>query len=155
MSINSINSINNTSNYIINNYFYFGYKWNDILLNKLSSQHQLMKFNINNMLDLIDINVVYDNFKIVSLTAYNIPPNIINYNKKNYKELTLEFVNNANNFNIISRYNINIIENDKNFIITDDAYNIYNINDSICSASGYMNNKHTIQSLLINILEPI
>ena len=143
-----------TSNYIISNYFYFNYKWNDILINKLCSQNQLMKFNnTNNILDIIDINVSYDNFKIVNLTVYIIPPNVINCNKKNYKALALEFVNNPNNFNTISRYNINIIENDKNFIITDDKYNIYNINDSICSSNGYLNTKHNIQLLLINILD--
>ena len=109
----------------------------------------------NNIIELIDIHVSYDNFKIVNLLVYIIPPSVINYNKKNYETVVLKFINDTNNFNMISRYNINIIENDKNFIITDDAYNIYNINDSICSVDGYLYNKHTIQSLLINILEPI
>ena len=148
----------NTIDNIINNYFIFGCKWNDSLNDKIAPCKKFINITQNNsnvydILDLIEINIAFIHFKIISLTVYFIPTNVINYNNLDYKTCALQYVNNIENRTKISKYDIKIIEDDKSFIITDTQYNMYNVNDIITSMPNYLHSTSSIKSLLKNILE--
>ena len=141
-------------------YYLIGYKWNELLQNIITKANkQFMKFTKTslNILETIDVDVIYPFFKIVNLTIYILPvTDLTSYNNNSYED-NLEMVNYINdneNKKKISKLYIKIIENDKIFTITDNNYNIYKLDDYITSDGEYLYYKCTIKSLINNIILP-
>ncbi len=141
-------------------YYLIGYKWNELLQNIITKANkQFMKFTKTslNILETIDVDVIYPFFKIVNLTIYILPvTDLTSYNNNSYED-NLEMVNYINdneNKKKISKLYIKIIENDKIFTITDNNYNIYKLDDYITSDEEYLYYKCTIKSLINNIILP-
>jgi hypothetical protein len=145
---------------MMKDYYLIGYKWNELLQNIITKANkQFMKFTKTslNILETIDVDVIYPFFKIVNLTIYILPvTDLTSYNNNSYED-NLEMVNYINdneNKKKISKLYIKIIENDKIFTITDNNYNIYKLDDYITSDEEYLYYKCTIKSLINNIILP-
>jgi len=141
-------------------YYLIGYKWNNTLKNIITkSNKQFMKFTktSRNILETIDVEVLYPYFKIINLTVYILPvDDLTSYNNYSYEDnlAIMNYINDNENKTKISKLFIKIIENDKVFTITDSKFNIYKLDDMITSDSEYLNYKCTIQSLINHILIP-
>jgi hypothetical protein len=152
----------NIDNYrvIVNDYYLIGYKWNDTLKSIITkSNKQFMKFTktSRNILETIDVEVLYPYFKIINLTVYILPVNdLTSYNNYSYEDnlAMMNYINDNENKKKISKFYIKIIENDKVFTITDNRFNIYKLDDFITSDSDYLHYKCTIRSLINHILLP-
>ncbi len=145
---------------MMKDYYLIGYKWNNTLKNIITkSNKQFMKFTktSRNILETIDVEVLYPYFKIINLTVYILPvDDLTSYNNYSYEDnlAIMNYINDNENKTKISKLFIKIIENDKVFTITDSKFNIYKLDDMITSDSEYLNYKCTIQSLINHILIP-
>jgi hypothetical protein len=145
---------------MVKDYYLIGYKWNNTLKNIITkSNKQFMKFTktSRNILETIDVEVLYPYFKIINLTVYILPvDDLTSYNNYSYEDnlAIMNYINDNENKTKISKLFIKIIENDKVFTITDSKFNIYKLDDMITSDSEYLNYKCTIQSLINHILIP-
>jgi hypothetical protein len=144
---------------MVNDYYLIGYKWNDILKSVITkSNKQFMKFTkaSRNILETIDVEVLYPYFKIINLTVYIFPVNDLTSYNGSYEDnlAMMNYINDNENKKKISKLFIKIIENDKIFTITDNRYNIYKLDDIITSDNEYLHYKCTIQSLISHILLP-
>ena len=145
---------------MVKDYYLIGYKWNNTLKNIINkSNKQFMKFTktSRNILETIDVEVLYPYFKIINLTVYILPvDDLTSYNNYSYEDnlAMMNYINDNENKKKISKLFIKIIENDKVFTITDSKFNIYKLDDIITSDSEYLHYKCTIQSLINHILVP-
>ena len=144
---------------MVADYCLIGYKWKGNLESiTLKSNKQFLKLNKTgkNILEIMDVEVAYQFFKIVNLTVYILPlHDLSRYNCHNPDHCItiMDYVNDDINKKQISKYNINIIENDKIFTINDDKYNILKLEDNIQSDKEYLQIDIPIKLLISNILE--
>ena len=144
---------------MVADYCLFGYKWKGNLeLATSTSNKQFLKLSKTgkNILEIIDVKVVYPYFKIINLTVYILPADtLIAYNSNNpeHCNIMIDYVNEDINKKTVCKYSIKITENDKIFTITDEKYNILKLEDNIQSDKEYLQIDITIKSLISNILE--
>ena len=150
---------------LINESYYFGYKWKDRLERFTNYTHTrpMYKLIINEnlyILNKITTYVVLENFKIVSIDVYMCD------RTKNKLQLTLDYQDNIGiveqymldetNKHKISKYAFKILENENIFSIMDSSYNIIKHDGILESSSmdGYLKSSVSISSLLDNFIIP-
>jgi hypothetical protein len=144
---------------MVADYCLFGYKWKgnlELATSKSNKQFLKLSKTGKNILEIIDVKVVYPYFKIINLTVYILPLlDLTAYNSNNpeHCNIMIDYVNEDVNKKKMSKYNIKIIENDKIFTINDEKYNILKLEDHIQSDKEYLQIDITIKSLISNILE--
>lgn len=149
----------NDYNKMVSDYCLIGYKWKDNLeLITSKSNKQFLKLNKvgKNILEIIDVDIVYPFFKIINLFVFILPlHDLTAYNSNNpeHCSIMIDYVNEDINKKKMSKYHIKIIENDKIFTINDEKYNILKLEDNIQSDKEYLQIDITIKSLISNILE--
>jgi hypothetical protein len=146
---------------MVADYCLFGYKWKgnlELATSKSNKQFLKLSKTGKNILEIIDVKVVYPYFKIINLTVYILPADtLIAYNSNNpeHCNIMMDYVNEDINKKTVCKYSIKITENDKIFTITDEKYNILKLEDNIQSDKEYLQIDITIKSLISNILEKI
>lgn len=164
-SFNKIGFIPKNANIrnLINESYYFGYKWKDRLNNLTNYTHTrpMYKLIINEktyILDKITTNIVIPNFKIVNIDVYmcNKIPNDLELTSDYQDNITLveQYMLDKSNKNKISKYNFKIVENERIFSIMDSSYSIIKhdgILESLCM-DGYIKSSVSIASLLDNFI---
>ena len=144
---------------MVADYCLFGYKWKgnlELATSKSNKQFLKLSKTGKNILEIIDVKVVYPYFKIINLTVYILPLlDLTEYNSNNpeHCNIMMDYVNEEINKKKMSKYNIKIVENDKIFTINDEKYNILKLEDNIQSDKEYLQIDITIKSLISNILE--
>jgi len=144
---------------MVADYCLFGYKWKgnlELATSKSNKQFLKLSKTGKNILEIIDVKVVYPYFKIINLTVYILPlHDLTDYNSNNpeHCNIMMDYVNEEINKKKMSKYNIKIVENDKIFTINDEKYNILKLEDNIQSDKEYLQIDITIKSLISNILE--
>lgn len=151
---------------LINESYYFGYKWKGKLeqLTNYTHDRPIYKLIIHGnlyILNKITTYVVINKFKIISIDIFmcNIELNTL--------QLTFDYLNNISiveqymldefNKKKVSYYKFKIIENDGIFSVVDSNYNIIKHNDKLNSSylDGYIESSINISSLLENFIIPI
>jgi len=144
---------------MVNDYCLIDYKWKDNLESITSkSNKKFLKLNKvgKNILEIIDVDIVYSFFKIINLIVFILPlHDLTEYNSNNpeHCSIMIDYVNEDINKKKMSKYHIKIIENDKIFTINDEKYNVLKLEDNIQSDKEYLQIDISIKSLIINILE--
>lgn len=134
---------------LVEEYCIFGYKWNSKVKNHILKPYrktkQFYKIIKPNTLDIIEVNVIYSYFKIITLTRlvlsekinlFQSTPEIIMQILMDNKDIKTNDTNleNGHRFKYIKyRYKIKICENNDVLTILDDLYNNYKISDKINS----------------------
>ena len=158
---------NNTENVrkLINESYYFGYKWKDRLerLTKYTHSRPIYKLIITDnsyILEKINTYVVIQNFKLVNIDVYICirQPNdiLLTPDYQDNIGIVEQYILNDANKNKISKYKFKILENDGIFSIMDSNYNIIKCNGILESSiiDGYIKSVANISSLLENFIVP-
>lgn len=150
---------------LINESYYFGYKWKNQLdrLTNYTHSKPIYKLIINEstyILKKITTYVVIQNFKIVNVNVY-ICSRINNDLQltSDYQDninIVEQYMINKNNKYKISKYIFNILQNDGIFSIIDNNYNIIKHNGFLESSlvDGYLKSSISIAALLDNFIVP-
>jgi len=150
---------------LINESYYFGYKWKDRLDRFTNYTHSrpMYKLIINEnsyILNKITTYVVIHHFKIVSIDIY-MCDKITNELQMtpDYQDnigIVEQYMLNETNKHKISKYTFKILENENIFSVMDTSYNIIK-RDGILESSyidGYIKSSINISSLLKNFIIP-
>jgi len=148
---------------VINESYYFGYKWKDRLdgLTNYTHSRPMYKLIINDnsyILEKITTYVVIQNFKIVNVDIYMSAK--INDNLQltsDYQDnigIVEQYMLDDTNKHKISKYVFKILQNDGIFSIMDSNYNIVKHNGFLETsiADGYLKSSISISSLLENFI---
>lgn len=157
--------INTSIKNLINESYYFGYKWKDSLerlTNYTHSGHMYKLINNENFYILNKLNtyVAMENFKIISI-------DILMCSKKqneikllsNYQDnisIVESYMLDENNKNKVIKYTLKILENESIFSVMDSNYNLIKHNELIESSyiDGYCRTFTNISSLLESFIIP-
>jgi hypothetical protein len=150
---------------LINDSYYFGYKWKDRLNNLTNYTHYRPMYKLiisenSYVLEKITTYVVIQHFKIVNIDVYicNRIPNELKLTsdyQDNIGIVEQYMLDEANKHNI-SKYKFKILENENIFSVMDSSYNIIK-HDGILESSngdGYNKSSVSISSLLENFIVP-
>jgi len=150
---------------LINESYYFGYKWKSRLeyLTNYTHQRPIYKLIISDnfyTLEKITTIVAMKDFKIVNVdvyTCYILPNEIqITLNYQNNITIVEQYMLDESKKYRINHYQFKILENNEIFSIMDSNYNIIKHTDDIDSTteSGYLKSSIKISSLLDNFIAP-
>ena len=143
---------------LVNDYCIFAYKWKDEIKNKIKHIDKLYFKKINNStINIIEVNVNNPFFKIIKLTVYKLHNNCLNLNDFtiidiNHLNTIINYIDNCENMNTISKFTLNICENNNILTIMDNKYNILKINDLLEQDKDYKPATCIISHLVKNIL---
>ncbi len=144
---------------LINESYYFGYKWKDKLAKFTNYTHTRPMYKLvidekSCILEKINTYVVIENFKIVNIDVY-ISSSILNDLQltSDYQDnvsLVEQYMLDEKQKKNISKYEFKILENDGIFSIIDANYNILKHDEILKSSNieGYMKSSVNISSLL-------
>jgi hypothetical protein len=150
---------------LINDSYYFGYKWKDRLNNLTNYTHYRSMYKLiisenSYVLEKITTYVVIQHFKIVSIDVYmcNRIPNELELTSDYQDNIGIveQYMLNEANKHKISKYNFKILENESIFSVMDSNYGIIK-HDGILESSnadGYNKSSVSISSLLENFIVP-
>ncbi len=149
---------------LINESYYFGYQWKDLIDKFTNYTHTkpLYKLIINDksyILEKIDTYVVMNNFRIVNIDVYisSITPTDLQLTPDYQDNIYImeKYMLDPKNKNKISKYTFKILENDGIFSVMDSNYNVIEHNKMLESSiiDGYMKSSINIASLLENFIE--
>ena len=150
---------------LINESYYFGYKWKDRLHKLTNYTHSKPMYKLiitenSYILEKMTTNVVIQHFKIVNIDVYMCDK------RQNELHITADYRDNISiveqymmdevNKNKISKYNFKILVNDGIFSIMDSSYGIIKHNGILesSSADGYNKSSISISYLLENFIIP-
>ena len=147
---------------LINEYYYFGYKWKDRLDKLTNYTHTSPMYKLiidanTYLLANITTQVVIQNFKIINADIYicirnQSTPNDFQLTQDYQDNISIieKFMLNENNKNRICKYEFKILENDGIFSMMDSNYNILKHDDMLESSisDGYIKSSINISSLL-------
>ena len=166
-SLNIIGFIPKSANILnlMNESYYFGYKWKDRLERFTNYTHSrpIYKLIINEnsyILNKITTYVVIQYFKIVSIDIYMCDKTLnelqITSDYQNNISIVEQYMLNENNKHKISKYTFKILENDGIFSVMDSNYSIIKHDGLLESSSmnGYVKSYISISSLLENFISP-
>lgn len=166
-SFNKIGFIPKNANIrnLINDSYYFGYKWKDRLAHLTNYTHSRPMYKLiisenEYILEKINTNVVIQHFKIVNINVYicnkiSTDLQLTSDYQDNIASVEEYMLDEANK-NKISKYNFKILENDGIFSVVDSNYSIIKHNGILESLSmdGYIKSSVIISSLLENFIIP-
>lgn len=166
-SFNKIGFIPRNTNIrdLINESYYFGYKWKDRLSHLTNYTHSkpIYKLIINEnsyVLEKITTYVVIQHFKIVSIDVYmcNRTSNELQLTSDYQDNICIveQYMLDESNKHKISKYNFKILENECIFSVMDSSYSIIKHDGILESSSidGYIKSSISISSLLENFIVP-
>lgn len=146
---------------LVEDHCIFSYKWNPNIIKHILKPYQEIKqfYKIlnSNSIDIIELNVIYPFFKIITLSRLILSENINLYSLSPQNIIkTIKYNRNYKNSDIQYIYKIKICENNDIITIMDESYNNYKILDKIYdnyNESESEKSSITIQELISSILE--
>ena len=158
-------NINENIRNVINESYYFGYKWKDRLAWLTNHTHSRPIYKLTIIeeglltLEKITTNVVINNLKLVNIDIYHcqVPKEFqLSTDYQDNIDVVEQYILNTANKSKISKYNFKILENECIFSIMDANYTILKHNSFLESsdADGYFKSIVSISSLLKNYIIP-
>ena len=148
----------NNMKLLVNNYCIFSYKWKDNIKNKLKYIDKCYFKKINDYtINTLEVQVNNPFFKIIKLTIYFLHNDCLNLNEFNvmkYEDLNtiLTYIENSANFENITKFTLNICENNNILTIMDSKYNLLKITDTLKQDEFYKPAVNMVSNLTKNIL---